>query len=726
MAQVVQAACPGCRQVLRIPHEWVEQPMKCKHCGLVFRARTKAAAPPPAPQPVRPAAARPAVAPAAPVAPFADLTDPTPEAPAGTAPTAPFDFDALPSSRRRRRRSRGGWWKGAVLALCTLGVAAVVAVLAWPTLSRLAPALGQLADVKETTPRSPEAAPPKTEGPAESVPPKHVPPITSARRPAEPFVPPAKEPPSSGAKFPRRALVVCVSNYLYFNPVSYGTSSSLFDPRGVSHAVHSLLGKLNLGLDIPLGQIVELSDATPEPPGKRGPRAVAPVKPVIEQTVGDFLRTARAQDRILLMFIGHAVELDGEVFLVPIDGERDRKESLIPLKWLYDRLAACKARQKIVVVDVCRFDPSRGFERPGSGSPDGKVEGGMTAKMDEAFLNPPAGVQLWSACVADQQSLEYEENGVFVEALWDQLGQKPPGIIQRADGPIPIDRLVDGVNRGLANKLRPHRRTQTSRLVGKEPEEGAAYDPSEPLPPNVVPKPPVAGADAYAVKDLRKLLGEIAVPPIRIARDVEPLRAESLPPFAAKVMEAYPEAEGPDTELRQAVKASVKVLGKVRNMHLKVEWSYPGDENAMKRQITDHQRTEVAGIMRELDEALKDLQKVGTPEALEKEPRRWQANHDFVLARLEEELAYLNEFQGVLGQLKTALPPIDKKAGQNGWRVASQLTPSDSAAKKLATEAKKVLARIVKDYPDTPWAVHAKRDRLTALGMEWQAARLGQ
>jgi hypothetical protein len=752
MAQVVQAVCPGCRQRLRIPAAWIDRPMKCKHCGLMFQARTRtpAAAPAPRPQPPLatpvnlartppPPARKPPVA--VPVAP------PPAAAPAGN-PFGQLDFDtsAGPAPGRRYRRSRGGCWTGLILTFCILGVAVGATIVGWPYLSRLANSLPEVANAlnnpddpehkpptvrpvidtapkrvvatgKEETPpaRSSEPARPK---PVQTAPAK--PPVATEKATPPPVRPtPTPTPPAVTGKFPRRALLISVNNYLYFNPISYGALS------GTMRDVHTLVNQLNKGLDIPLDQVTELSDQTPDPTRRgRGPRvgAVAPVKSVIEQTVTDFLQTARAQDRIVLLFAGHAVEMDGEVFLVPIEGERDKKDSLIPLKWLYDKLAACKARQKVLILDVCRFDPSRGFERPGSGSPDAKTEGAMTAKIDEALKNPPPGVQLWSSCVQDQFSLEYENNSVFLESLWLEASHGIDGVIQRREASMPIDRLVDAVNKRMAEKLAPYKKAQTSRLVGKEPEEGAAYDPSEPLPPRVVPKG-VALAQACPVDEVRKLLAEIDLPPIKATKNETPLQAEAMPPFQAKVMETYKEADGKDTPLREAVKAAITALGKTRSMNLLEEERYPGDENQQKAKLTEHQKRDVAGGMRELQEALDDLKKAGTPEARAAEPRRWQAHYDFVLARLEEELAYLNEYQGLLGQMKKELPPIDKKV-QNGWRVASVGSLSDSTAKKLANEAKKHLEKIVKDYPNTPWEVLARRDKLTALGMEWQAARL--
>ena len=34
MAQVVQATCPGCKKVLRIPTDWIHKTLRCKKCGV--------------------------------------------------------------------------------------------------------------------------------------------------------------------------------------------------------------------------------------------------------------------------------------------------------------------------------------------------------------------------------------------------------------------------------------------------------------------------------------------------------------------------------------------------------------------------------------------------------------------------------------------------------------------------------------------------------------------
>src|SRR5262249_59412067 len=108
---------------------------------------------------------------------------------------------------------------------------------------------------------------------------------------------------------------------------------------------------------MPRDQVLHLSDAAP------GAMARAPVKPVVEQTLADFLASSRAQDRIVVLFAGHAAEIENDVFLVPLEGDLEVKETLIPLDWLFQKLGECKARQKLLVLDVCRYHPARRRER---------------------------------------------------------------------------------------------------------------------------------------------------------------------------------------------------------------------------------------------------------------------------------------------------------------------------------------------------------------------------
>ena len=91
-----------------------------------------------------------------------------------------------------------------------------------------------------------------------------------------------------------------------------------------------------------------------------------------------------------------------------------------------------------------------------------------------------------------------------------------------------------------------------------------------------------------------------------------------------------------------------------------------------------------------------------------------------MLARLEAEIAYLFEYQSMLGQMRKELPPRDREL-HGGWKLAATTTlTGDSTGKKMASSSRKLLDKIAKDHAGTPWEVLAKREKLTALGLEWK------
>ena len=127
-------------------------------------------------------------------------------------------------------------------------------------------------------------------------------------------------------------------------------------------------------------------------------------------------------------------------------------------------------------------------------------------------------------------------------------------------------------------------------------------------------------------------------------------------------------------------------------------------------------------MMAACSDALETLKAAGE-KGRDKETKRWQANYDFTLARLDAQFAYLFEYQSMLGQMRKQLP--DLAPGQNGWKLASQVAlRGDSAGKKLAKDSSKLLEKVIKDNPGTPWEVLAEREKLTALGLEWQGAKI--
>ena len=175
-----------------------------------------------------------------------------------------------------------------------------------------------------------------------------------------------------------------------------------------------------------------------------------------------------------------------------------------------------------------------------------------------------------------------------------------------------------------------------------------------------------------------------------------------------------------EARLVRAILREVDVPSVKADEMLQEYFNAPADKMAMNKELENKGR-QLAKAMYELSEAEEALKKV--EEQRGQEPPRWQANYDYILARVKTQLAYLNEYSALLGQMrKDQQPPLDPKV-HTGWRVASQPTVNDSTAKKFANDAKKLFEQLIKEHPDTPWEVLAKRDKMTHLGLEWQPTK---
>jgi hypothetical protein len=811
MNQVVQARCPHCKNVLRIPTEWIAQAMRCKHCSQVFQVRPSAPAPQAVVAVVQPKPTKETPRPAnrpipigAPVAPPPGLNG----------PAFAFNSHAPVAPSRPRRR---GWWKPFLVCLSVAALATVFAVALGPQISDLfsqtptpkaAPRTGERkvasadaavlppktdtakADAARTdapkkdgakvVPQPPSDSRPKSDKtpadkgqadkstgdktlielppPLEKDPPKKTdaakpkadsgkpkadgskpkidapkpkidPPKTDPVKPKdEPKIvkkdPPKRVPRKPGEEvLPRRALFISVNDYLFANPLHYGASPHKMPNGRPFYGSNTWTARglfSNLPMRFPATQIVHLSDGGPDPH--------APVKPVIERTVLDFLNTSRPQDRIVLLFAGHVVEDDKEAYLVPIEGDLSDTKTLIPLTWVYDRLKECKAREKLLILDVCRFDPTSGMERPG-GDPMGKV-------LDGKLQQPPPGVQVWSSCILGQQSLEFANGSVFLQSLCSVLQELLETKEKESPGmPLQTERLVELVNAQMTLSLIRYKLRQTSRLTGKELPGGAPPDADEPDPVVVSIEPPPIPGGAASLNEVAGILAELnQIPPVRARKGVRDERLEpgKLPAFPAKVLGEFKADYGPGqiakeaekSPFRQAIVSAVKALQESAT-RFSMRESFAGANTAQVKGQIKNEQSAPGKAKFYLKEAYDDLKAVAKLRA--KEPsKRWQAQYDYVLARTLARLIFVVEYNYVLAQIRTdSLPELPE--GVTTYKLALGSRPKisvpESYAKDWVKELKRTWDKIVADYPETPWAVVARRERLNALGLEWRAAK---
>ncbi|MGL4555717.1 MAG: caspase family protein, partial [Gemmataceae bacterium] len=521
--------------------------------------------------------------------------------------------------------------------------------------------------------------------------------------------------------------VISVHNYLYANPITAG-------PPG-SPDVARLINALNRGLNVPLTQIVHLSDAHPKTPRP-------PLRPVVEEAVKNFLATTRKQDRVMLFWVGHAKEIDGKAYLVPLEGESENAETLIPLAWVFDQLAKCECRQKVLVLDGNRHNLAQGEERP--------VPGPMTEGFVKALEAAPKGVQVWAACGKDQESNEFEGYplGVFLDtvrlALTPEAGQKGAleGRFQNPDEPLPLDALHRWLGERVAATVKANdpKRTQTPLLIGTVPEGGAEYDAAEPA----AKSPGLPAVAAGSQKVIRELLDETSLPSIKGGEGTgADLNFSSLPPFPPDVMKPYAATLPADAPLRRAIQkaratvwavstatppadiaaetAAMRAKLRVNPKELETQVGRPGGgpaEQAFKNTFEGKSR-DLARVVRPLEEVMDELEKVKELRDAEATPPRWKAHYDYVLARVRAQLAYLEEYNNLLGGMRRDLPPAE--ANHTGWKMAAKEKPGDSAGKKYEKAARKLYGEMIEANKQTPWEVLGKRERLNALGLEWQA-----
>lgn len=91
----------------------------------------------------------------------------------------------------------------------------------------------------------------------------------------------------------------------------------------------------------------------------------------VERAIKRLAQVAEADDKILFFFSGHGVTYNGTSFLVPTDGDLTKG---VALPWIKDQFAACKAKEKVMILDACHSGAAKGV----SGiTPDLKTAGNL-------------------------------------------------------------------------------------------------------------------------------------------------------------------------------------------------------------------------------------------------------------------------------------------------------------------------------------------------------------
>lgn len=535
------------------------------------------------------------------------------------------------------------------------------------------------------------------------------------------------------APYPGRALLIGIRNYLYLNPLNPGyraERSFQRDPLGILSLRRTLLTELSF----PRDQVLVLSDADDQV-------ATVPSKATIEATITEFVETSRPSDHVVLVLAMHAAVLGDKGYLVPVDGElpsegakpdaeRDGKliKNLIPLSWLYEKLGACKARQKLLILDIAQHDPEAGTFR--------NTPGPLDEALYQQIKSTPKGVQVWLPCQAKQYSNGLSSSGqngtTFMDSLcqlatlsieknW-KLIEKDPGI---KAGTLPLVLLAKQVNQETSNYLKERGYVQTPELFGQElpSNESPATTPAPPLAIKKI-KPT---EETVAGQDIALLLKELGI-------ENDPARAlnpSSFPPLALKAFAKYKTDYASQKELeekltqwplRAATLKAIKALDRSLKT-FKMRFSEDSDETSFKKKIEKEQETP-AYVTAELADLLDDMKKLD--EKRDEEPSaRWKAHFDYTQARILAQLAHVQEYSFVLGnKLRKDTPKIKDPKNHNGWIIVPQRKLEQKETRSFDSERQKLLAKLIKDNPGTPWEILARREQATILGLTLQETYL--
>ena len=125
----------------------------------------------------------------------------------------------------------------------------------------------------------------------------------------------------------------------------------------------------------------------------------------VERAIKRLAEVAEPEDKILFFFSGHGVTCNGTSFLVPTDGDLTKGVSLT---WIKDQFAACKAKEKVMILDACHSGAAKGV----SGiTPDLKKSGNLVMLL---------------SCEKDQVSWpdRQDRHSIFTAAVLEGLSGK--------------------------------------------------------------------------------------------------------------------------------------------------------------------------------------------------------------------------------------------------------------------------------------------------------------
>jgi hypothetical protein len=274
---------------------------------------------------------------------------------------------------------------------------------------------------------------------------------------------------------------------------------------------------------------------------------------------------------------------------------------------------------------------------------------------------------------------------------------------------------------------------QILKVEGKGPPNWIAFNPEEPLAKRFeFPLPPKGTNPA----EVAAIVNEFNVPSIKLDLIDSGLGAL---PFRDEVMKDYKSDISIDMVMKDKDNykfqaKTFEAIDKIRKMWTVTSGASGGPQmrddfkapvnDQLKNEIKKEQDFWAIGVA-ELELINAELDSLAP--ARDSQQKRWQAHYDYARATIKARLAFMNEYNKLMGNVLTeTLPALDVKLGQDTYKLTStEKMKSGKDVQALAKEAKEAYEKLVVDHKGTPWAIQAKRDKSFAVGLAWSPISSG-
>ena len=190
-----------------------------------------------------------------------------------------------------------------------------------------------------------------------------------------------------------------------------------------------------------------------------------------------------------------------------------------------------------------------------------------------------------------------------------------------------------------------------------------------------------------------------------------------------KTMRKYAPDYISDAEHQQLLmnKAYAGLVEAARQPHVEVlnsfQTSFSKSDEASFKRLLDNAQRDVAKFEPKI-QAFSDALQRGEADRPKLKSPRLQAGFDLAIGRALAARARAEGYNAMVAKLKSS--SNFTKEGSSTWNLVPHDTKSASSVlEKMISQSLMYLNRVIKDHPDTPWAMMAERELQTQLGWEW-------